>query len=264
MKETLTRALSGALYIIILITCVLVSKYSFWGLFLLFGFICVHELQKLLKLNSYLSYALLLGFFAVFSVFTLNTYALNTLLVLTLLVKILLLRDLIIVRKIPLFHEKKYIVVIFYLIASFIFLTLIPFDSNNEYQPELLIAIFILVWVNDTFAYLVGKNFGKRKLFERVSPKKTIEGFLGGLFFSIVTGYVISLYITIFTYDQWIVLSIIVSIFGTYGDLIQSKLKRQANVKDSGTIMPGHGGMLDRLDSVLFAGTFVYTYLLFI
>ncbi|MDT0295417.1 phosphatidate cytidylyltransferase [Mesonia ostreae] len=264
MKETLTRTLSGALYIVILIAAVLVSKFTFWGLFLIFGLICVHELQKLLKLNSYLSYALLIIFFAFFSIFQFNIYVLNILLVLTLLVKILLLRDLIIVRKIPLFQEKKYIVVIFYLIASFIFISLIPFDKDGTYQPNLLIAIFVLIWVNDTFAYLVGKNFGRNKLFERVSPNKTIEGFLGGLFFSIVAGYVISLYIPIFTYGEWIVLSILVSIFGTYGDLIQSRLKRQAKVKDSGSIMPGHGGLLDRLDSVLFASTFVYTYLLFI
>ncbi len=121
-----------------------------------------------------------------------------------------------------------------------------------------------MIWVNDSFAFLVGKNFGKRKLFISVSPKKTQEGFLGGLVFALIAAFIISKFNTDFTVVNWLVIAVIVSVIGTIGDLVESKFKRQANIKDSGTIMPGHGGILDRLDSLLFAAPFVYLYINFI
>jgi len=122
----------------------------------------------------------------------------------------------------------------------------------------IIAGAFFIVWTNDTFAYLVGKNFGKHKLLERISPKKTIEGFIGGFVFALIAGYIISITTESLTTLYWLIISIIMSIFGTLGDLIQSKFKRQAGVKDSGTIMPGHGGIYDRLDSVIFASPFLY------
>ena len=104
-----------------------------------------------------------------------------------------------------------------------------------------------MVWVNDSFAYLVGKNFGRQKLFPSISPKKTVEGFLGGLFFSCIASYFIATFTDTLNFTSWLILSIIISVFGTIGDLIESKFKRQAKVKDSGAIMPGHGGLLDQI-----------------
>ena len=132
---------------------------------------------------------------------------------------------------------------------------------RNEFTPLLLLGGFILIWVNDSAAYLVGKNFGKQKLFPSISPKKTVEGFLGGLFFACVSSYFIALYTETLNFTPWLILAIIVSVFGTIGDLIESKFKRQAGVKDSGVIMPGHGGLLDRLDSIIFASPFIYLFL---
>ena len=152
-----------------------------------------------------------------------------------------------------------------YLVLPFYFLISIPFIFG-DYQPEILICILIFIWVNDSFAYLVGKNFGKNKLFKSVSPKKTIEGFIGGLVFSLIAAFFITQQhnnqkITLL---DWMIIAAILSIIGTIGDLIESKFKRQANIKDSGNIMPGHGGLLDRLDSLFFAAPFVYLYLYFI
>ena len=118
----------------------------------------------------------------------------------------------------------------------------------------------------DTGAYFSGKFLGKHKLMPSVSPKKTIEGFVGGLIFTVGSAFIINNIhqdpnITII---DWIFIAIIVSVIGTLGDLIESKFKRQANIKDSGNIMPGHGGLLDRLDSLFFAAPFVYLYLYFI
>ena len=127
-----------------------------------------------------------------------------------------------------------------------------------------MISILVLTWVNDSFAFLIGKNFGKTKLFVSVSPKKTIEGFVGGFIFALIAGYIISLFNSDLSLNDWFIVAGIVSIIGTIGDLVESKLKRQAKIKDSGTIMPGHGGILDRLDSLLFVAPFVYLYINFI
>ena len=143
---------------------------------------------------------------------------------------------------------------------------------GGEFLPELIVAVFILVWSNDTFAFLIGKNFGKHKLLERISPKKTIEGFVGGMLGALLAGFVIFKLLENYRPMDalqyplwvWIVMAIIISVFGTIGDLIQSKFKRQAGVKDSGIIMPGHGGLYDRLDSIIYATPFVYAFLLIV
>ena len=119
-------------------------------------------------------------------------------------------------------------------------------------------GIFILIWVNDSFAYLVGKTLGRHKLYPKISPKKTIEGSLGGLIFALAAAYIISQYEPILTMWQWMVLAVVIVVMGNLGDLLESKFKRVAGVKDSGAILPGHGGILDRLDSLVFAAPFAY------
>lgn len=260
MKENIIRALSGVMYVSILVVSIFSSEFAFTTLFLLFGIICLWELQRLLHLRSYLGYILLLALFYIFSYARLSPYGTQVLLLITIFVNLFLVKDLLLVHKIPLFEKKKYIIIIFYLIASLIFLTLIP-SYTGDFTPELVVGIFSLIWINDTFAYLVGKNFGRRKLFERISPKKTIEGFLGGMIFTGIAGYVVFLITGLLNIQIWIGLAVILSVFGTLGDLIQSKFKRQAGVKDSGRLMPGHGGLFDRLDSIIFSSPFIYAYL---
>jgi phosphatidate cytidylyltransferase len=160
----------------------------------------------------------------------------------------------------------KYLYLVGYILLPFIFIVKISFGIN-DYNPKIIIGLFILIWTNDTFAYLVGKSIGKHKLYERISPKKTIEGFLGGVAFAIFAGYLISkLYIkpnpnfSDTSILIWTMIALIVGVFGTIGDLIESKFKRIAEVKDSGKIMPGHGGILDRLDSVIFVAPIVYLF----
>ena len=140
-----------------------------------------------------------------------------------------------------------------------VFLILIA-NYYEDYNPNILLGAFILVWVNDSFAYLVGKNFGKQKLFSSISPKKTVEGFLGGVFFAALGSYFIAYIAPSLSFTNWLIISVLVSVCGTLGDLVESKYKRQASVKDSGKIMPGHGGILDRLDSIIFVAPFVYLF----
>ena len=260
MKENIIRALSGVMYVSILVVSIFSSQFVFTTLFLLFGFFCLRELQRLLHLNSFLGYVLLIGFFYLFAYERWNPYATLLLLLITIFVNLFLVKDLMLVHKIPLFEKKKYVIIIFYLIASLIFLTLIP-SYTGDFNPEIVVGVFSLIWINDTFAYIVGKNFGKRKLFERISPNKTIEGFLGGFMFSLTAAYAAAIIFDLLTPAIWLGMAVILSIFGTLGDLIQSKFKRQAGVKDSGRLMPGHGGLFDRLDSIIFSSPFIYGYL---
>lgn len=130
-----------------------------------------------------------------------------------------------------------------------------------KYNPNVLLGFFFLIWTNDTAAYLTGVKFGKHRLFERISPKKTWEGSIGGAILSLIAAYIISIYFTELRLAEWLVIASIIIIFGTLGDLVQSLFKRSINVKDSGRILPGHGGILDRFDGVLLSVPFVFFYL---
>lgn len=132
---------------------------------------------------------------------------------------------------------------------------------SGIFEPNIIVGVFVLIWANDTFAYVIGKSFGRRKLMERVSPKKTIEGFIGGLAGAIIASFILFKFIGYFELYTWIILACMASVFGTIGDLVQSKFKRQAGVKDSGTLIPGHGGFYDRLDSIIYTSPFIYALL---
>lgn len=266
MKELSTRALSGILYVALLILC-LKSQIALTILFFVFGLICLAEFNKLIGLKGvipYVIFIILYGLFAYWQHFANTdrgfTETTQILQVITLFVQLILIKDLFSEKTIPLFESKRFIITTFYLTSGFVFLNLIA-NYDKSFVPNILLGVFVLAWVNDTFAYLVGKNFGKQKLFPSISPKKTVEGFLGGLFFACVASYFINTYTETLDFTSWLIMAIIVSVFGTLGDLIESKFKRQANVKDSGVIMPGHGGLLDRLDSVIFASPFIFLFL---
>ncbi|HYV93731.1 MAG TPA: phosphatidate cytidylyltransferase [Chitinophagales bacterium] len=136
-------------------------------------------------------------------------------------------------------------------------------DSNIflYYGVESL-EIILLIWANDTFAYFVGSLIGKHKILPDISPKKSWEGFFGGLIFALITAWILSLYFTKLNLQHWLMVAAIVVVFGTIGDFFESMIKRQAGVKDSGNLLPGHGGFLDRFDALLFCVPFVTVYLL--
>ena len=128
-------------------------------------------------------------------------------------------------------------------------------------QPILALIILALIWINDTGAFLVGCSIGKHRLFERISPKKSWEGFFGGMAFCIAAGSFAHLLIG-GSQAVWIPFAIVVSVFSTWGDLVESLIKRTAGVKDSGNIMPGHGGVLDRIDSLLFVAPAILAFMI--
>jgi phosphatidate cytidylyltransferase len=260
MKEVIVRTISGVLYVAIVIFSMFGSREWFVGLFFLLAIITLREFLKLVHLSSYLSYFILAFFMYFLSYDVLEVNAVHLLLILSCFVNLFLFKDLLLVGKIPMFEKKKYITVIFYIVSGFVFLTLIPMRSGI-FEPNIIVGVFVLIWANDTFAYVIGKSFGRRKLMERVSPKKTIEGFIGGLAGAIIASFILFKFIGYFELYTWIILACMASVFGTIGDLVQSKFKRQAGVKDSGMLIPGHGGFYDRLDSIIYTSPFIYALL---
>lgn len=271
MKESNKRIISGLVFGGLFISS-LYTHVSFALLTFIFGIISTNEFNKLTNQKG-------IGYYIVFSIiyiyFALTEYLLNinnqpnswfndlkdTLLIFSIFVSLFLMRDLFSTKNLLSVLIKKYFRFIFYITSSFIFIYLIA-NFNGFYDPSIILGCFILIWVNDSFAYMVGKKFGKQKLFYSISPHKTVEGFLGGLLFCCISASIVSRYVddSIST-SNWLTMAIIVSVFGTLGDLIESKFKRESNVKDSGKIMPGHGGILDRLDSIIFASPYIYLFL---
>ncbi|KAF2081729.1 MAG: phosphatidate cytidylyltransferase [Flavobacterium nitrogenifigens] len=288
MNETLKRTISGAVYIALLLTSILFSTESFITLFGVFLIITIYEFSNIVNLNKVFS--ILFGTLVYATIILVSHYNKQTtkfindtfnsnisletnikqldlvLLAVTIVVSIKCIIFLFYdsVQKVS--TSSKYLYLLGYITLPFVFIVKISFGTN-DYNPKIILGLFVLIWTNDTFAYLVGKSMGKHKLFERVSPKKTIEGFLGGVVFAAFAGFLISkLYIQPkpeFSNTSiliWTIIALIVSIFGTIGDLIESKFKRIAGIKDSGSIMPGHGGILDRLDSVIFVAPIIFLF----
>ncbi|MCH8330226.1 MAG: phosphatidate cytidylyltransferase [Bacteroidetes bacterium] len=125
---------------------------------------------------------------------------------------------------------------------------------------KIILSVLILIWTNDTMAYLVGSQIGKHKLYERISPKKTWEGAVGGILFCLGASIFVNDNLAPIGIFHWLILALIISITGIIGDLVESMIKRSVGVKDSGSIMPGHGGVLDRFDAFIFVIPFVFTY----
>lgn len=132
---------------------------------------------------------------------------------------------------------------------------------NETYSWQPILGLLLLIWSADTGAYIAGKNFGKHKLLERVSPGKTWEGWVGGTVLAVAVSYVLALFFQDLALYQWIGIAVLVAIFGVLGDLVESLLKRSLGVKDSGTLLPGHGGILDRFDSLIMAIPFIVAFL---
>jgi phosphatidate cytidylyltransferase len=256
MRELLRRLLTGVVYVILLLSAVFLSSDAFDFLFMVFGLACLYEYKKLVGLRGYHIFAAYLGLWWLFIYIVRDQVLINILMFLSITVNIILIFFLFSGKKFYRAYEK-FVIGLFYIGGGCIFLTMIPY-KDDDFAKLLIMGIFILIWVNDSFAYLVGKSLGRHKLLPSVSPKKTIEGTLGGLVFTLIAAYILAHYEPILQPVQWVILAAVIVFTGSLGDLVESKFKRLAKVKDSGAILPGHGGMLDRLDSLIFAAPFAY------
>lgn len=267
LKTFATRTLTAIVFVTILLSCIFGNYFSFAGLFFIvsiWGLYEFYQLAEKLGAKPYKNSGLLAGTFLFGSTFLAHSglfLSLNQILpiaiVLVFCVFIIALFD----------SNANTIINIGYTLLGIIY-SVIPFMLlvniaciNTSYNFHFVLGIIILIWSSDVCAYLVGSFIGKHKLYERISPGKTWEGTIGSTLLTIGCSFIIAHFFTELALKHWIVISILVSIFGTIGDLVESMIKRQAGVKDSGKIMPGHGGILDRFDSLLFVSPFIYCYL---
>ena len=261
MNELIKRSFFGLIYVVLVI---LALQSYLWAsaLFVLFMLLGLHEFSKLVSLPYKTALVPAIIIFFMFFLFyhpdnienkTLQTNWAFVLLVLFIPLIFFIFDKL-----------SKEVLGNFYLAMIYVVL---PFSLALGVSLHLLLAVFVILWSSDTFAFITGKYFGKHKLAEKISPKKTIEGFVGGFIGSMLMAFLFYRYANLdvgLQLTQFLFLTSIVVVTGALGDLLESRFKRLAGVKDSGNVIPGHGGILDRLDSFMLAVPFVFIYLLLI
>ena len=270
------RAVTGVLFVIVLVGCILYSPLSFGILFTIISVLSVHEFAQLVSKSSEVSInktITALGgaylFLALMSFCTQQSVGARVFLPYLGLLLYMMITELYLKKKNPTGNWAYSMLSQLYVALPFALLNVLAFQNSPEtgsvtYNPILPLSIFVFIWLSDTGAYCVGSLIGKHRLFERISPKKSWEGSIGGGIFSIASSLGFAHFFPFMPGWQWVGLAIVVVIFGTWGDLTESLMKRQLGIKDTGNILPGHGGMLDRFDSALMAipAAVVYLYAL--
>lgn len=273
MNNFIKRALTGIVFVGVLVGCILAGEIPFTILFSIITALSVYEFGTIVSKSGEItinrSITFLAGIFLFLAFAYLGLYpGDNQVLVPYLFLLIyLLVSELYLKHKNPVHNWAYTMMSQIYVALPFALLNVLAYhstDGQSVYNPILPLSIFIFNWSNDTGAYCVGMLFGKHKLFERISPKKSWEGSIGGGVFTILVSLIMSHYFPFLGIFEWIGLGLTVVVFGTWGDLTESLLKRTLGIKDSGNILPGHGGMLDRFDSTLMAvpAAVVYLYLI--
>lgn len=256
----ITRSITGLVFSATLIFAILYSEWSLFILFLFFGIVGMTELEKLsgqkgVNLIGHLGGVGLFGLIALAPILEIDVKPVWLLIPIPLLLIQELFRNGELQSRVG-----TTLMSWFYVVLPFALL--IPLGKlNGGYEPWLVLGYFFILWSNDTGAYLTGSAIGKHKLAASISPGKTWEGFIGGVALSILVSWLLSEYVGILEMRSWIIIGIITSVFGTMGDLVESIMKRRAGIKDSGNLLPGHGGVLDRFDGLLLSLPLVYIYL---
>lgn len=268
MKELLLRISTGLIFLIVVIGCILWTPYSLAVLFYIVGVMGMLEYYSIAKIGGVHPQSILGVTTA--SVLYLGIELVKLQIFPTYIVSIsipffiaIFIWELFRKRPDPFTNIGHTIIGIVYVMAPLALLNVFTFEEIvYEYKPEVVLGFFIVLWLNDTGAYVFGRLFGKTKLFERISPKKTVEGALGGAVLGIAGAIVMATYTNDLSIFHWVMLGLIIVVSATLGDLVESLLKRSARVKDSSNLLPGHGGILDRFDGVLLASPMVFTYLM--
>ena len=268
-KDLLKRAITGFVFLVVLISAILWNAYSLTFLFFVVLIIGVAETNRMISVPSIHPQLLLSGILAKLIYllpvgYLLGFYEIKWVFLVLIVIILIPINELYRNIKNPMANISYSLLPAFYLGLPLAALVSIAWH-NGVYNPYLVLGLFIVIWVYDTGAYLVGTLFGKHKLFERISPKKTWEGAIGGGLIAVLTAtFILSKYLPHLSVLQWTIAAVLIVVFGTFGDLSESLLKRSAGVKDSGNILPGHGGILDRFDSALTASVVFWLYLQYI
>ena len=262
MKNFITRAVTGLLFVVIMVGCILYNPLSFGFLFALISMLTVFEFGQLVNQSGevYISKILTsLGaayLFLAFMAYAMNAEGVRIFAPYLAFLLFILIKELYQKRENPIGNWAYSMLSHLYIALPFALLNLLGFQGNAidegiAYNPIFPLSIFIFLWLSDTGAYCIGTLIGRHRLFERISPKKSWVGSVGGGIVVLLGAWIFSIYFSNLIF--WLGLGLTVCVFGTWGDLVESQLKRTVGIKDSGRFLPGHGGVLDRFDSALLA-----------
>lgn len=252
------RAITALFFVIVMVASMLLGRYVFAVFFTLLSGYCLNEFYRIIGADNRMPNRLLglllgisgFGLFAGCVLAGLDSRYLLLILVLLITAAFI----------IPLYQKQEHpfggiahtLLGVIYVVLPFAAFFTLGFITGT-YDYRLPLGFMLILWGNDTGAYLAGKFLGRHRLFERISPNKTWEGFVGGVLLALITAVVLTHYFPVLAGWQWLGVAVVISLFGTFGDLVESMLKRSQQVKDSGAVLPGHGGLLDRFDGLLFA-----------
>ncbi|MFT3995148.1 MAG: phosphatidate cytidylyltransferase [Dysgonomonas sp.] len=269
LPNIVVRILAGAVFVGLLLGGILINEYTFAVIFAAITGLCLYEFYGLIEksanvpvskiLNVVGGMLLFLGGFAYQSIQQLFLFFVPYIVYLL----VLFIRELYMKRQDPIKSLAYSALGQLYIALPFTLTNSLSF-SSGEYNYVYILAVLVFIWVNDSFAYLTGMAFGKHRMFERISPKKSWEGFAGGAIVATASSYAFYSLLASphgLSLFQWMGFALLVVAFGTWGDLIESLLKRTLGVKDSGNMIPGHGGILDRFDSTILAIPIAVVYL---
>ena len=259
------RVLAGVAGGAVFIGAIYFSQWTFAGLFLLLTMLGIREFYQLLTLRGFApnyNAGIVLGsaLFVLSFLLQQQLVHLSVLYALPPILFFIFVAELFRKKEQPFVNIGLTLLGMLYVGGSFSMLPILGF-LHGDYSWQVILGTMILIWTSDSGAYFAGKTFGKHKLFARISPGKTWEGWIGGTLLSLAVGYWLALYFQELDVPHWLGVAVIVSVFGVLGDLIESLLKRSLDVKDSGSLIPGHGGILDRFDSLILVVPFIVAFL---
>jgi phosphatidate cytidylyltransferase len=259
------RIITGILGAAAIITGVAVGPWTYFAIFLLICFFTLREFYKLASVDSMVPEKTI-GIVSGIAIFILSFLIEKQVLQVKYYLLVFPLLALIFIVKLYKREKKPFTNIAFtflgliYISVPISLLNFAVFDNGN-YNFEIILGTLLILWAADTGAYFAGTFLGKHKLFERISPKKTWEGFTGGGLLALVFVFGLTKYANSLSVGEWVGVGIIIIVFGTFGDLVESLLKRSIEIKDSGNVLPGHGGFLDRFDGLLIASPFLVAFL---
>lgn len=275
MKNFIQRAITGLIFVAVLIGCIIGGPLSFGVLFCIISAMATAEFcnlmnrQENVKVNRSICVLGSISLFLCFFYYGMNPEQTGIFIPYLIIIIYLMISELYLKKQHPLNSWAYAMLSQLYVGLPFALLNVLAFqtdgwESASTYQFILPLSIFAFNWVNDTGAYCTGMLLGKHPLFKRISPKKSWEGSIGGATLCIAASFALAHFFPIMSTAEWVGMGLTVVVFGTWGDLTESLMKRHLGIKDSGNILPGHGGMLDRFDSAIMAIPAAVVYLYFI
>lgn len=260
LPNFIVRVLAGAVFVAILLAGIFINQYAFLGVFSLFTALALYEFYGLAEKAAKVPLARLLNTISGVVLFAATfLYASGIMHSLLIFVPYIVLLQVFFISELYLKRDDAIKSMAYtalgqlYVAIPFVLANILVFSFSESYTWLYLLAVLVFIWVNDSFAYLTGITFGKHRMFERISPKKSWEGFVGGAIVTIASSYAFYHFTGLHSMFIWMGFAAVIVVFGTLGDLIESLMKRTLAVKDSGSLIPGHGGILDRFDSTIFA-----------